>query len=180
MWILSLIHLIVAAALALTSPQSSSLAVSPVTQHILFLPVLAADAEPTPTATPVPKARFTLPLNPPYLITDRFGLWRPEGLHTGIDLAVYSRAVIRASCSGTVQAVGWDGGFGIRTLIDCGEGWHTLYAHHSETFTQPGEWVEQGQPIGLTGLTGHTTGEHLHFEIHKNGVPVNPATYLLF
>ena len=69
-------------------------------------------------------------------------------------------------------------GYGYHLEIDHGNGTTTLYAHTSEILVQPGEKVFKGQPIALVGSTGDSTGAHLHFEIHKNGVAVNPLEYV--
>ena len=55
----------------------------------------------------------------------------------------------------------------------------TYYAHASELLVSPGEYVEEGQMIAKIGLTGYTTGPHLHFEVRLNGVPVNPYPYIV-
>ena len=63
-------------------------------------------------------------------------------------------------------------------MIDHGNGFETLYAHLDPLAVSQGQRVEQGQVIGYVGLTGHTTGYHLHFEVHLNGQVVNPLDYL--
>jgi murein DD-endopeptidase MepM/ murein hydrolase activator NlpD len=70
--------------------------------------------------------------------------------------------------------------YGYHVVIDCGDGWTTLYAHMSQISVSPGQRVSAGATIGTTGLTGFTTGHHLHFEIRINGRYVNPALYLNF
>ena len=70
--------------------------------------------------------------------------------------------------------------YGYHVIVDCGDGWSTLYAHMSEIRVNPGQKVSAGAVLGISGVTGFTTGEHLHFEIRKNNVPVDPAAYLPF
>lgn len=98
--------------------------------------------------------------------------------HGGIDIAAPMGARIVASASGTVTASGWNGGFGNMIIIDHGDGYRTLYAHNSQNHVTVGQHVTQGQVIGLVGSTGNSTGPHLHFEIHRNGVRVDPLIYV--
>ena len=99
-------------------------------------------------------------------------------LHAGIDFAAGYGSTIRAADSGTVIYSGWYGGYGKTVIISHGKGITTLYAHASELYVQEGESVKRGQPISAIGSTGFSTGPHLHFEVRKNGTPVNPANYL--
>lgn len=90
---------------------------------------------------------------------------------------------IRASADGVVIRVetGWNGGYGNNIMIDHGCGWQTLYAHLSAIEVAAGESVTAGEEIGIMGSTGRTIPVgfvHLHFEIHKDGHPLNPLDYL--
>jgi len=113
-------------------------------------------------------------------LTQTFGRTSFERWHTGIDLDWGSGTTIYASASGRVVSVarGWGGGYGNHIVIDHGDGFQTLYGHLSSFATSSGQWVNQGQVIGIMGSTGWSTGVHLHFEIRKNGTPVNPLNYL--
>jgi murein DD-endopeptidase MepM/ murein hydrolase activator NlpD len=85
---------------------------------------------------------------------------------------------IYASAPGTVIFAGpleIKGGF---TVIDHGWGIYSGYAHQSEFFVKPGDWVEAGQLIGIIGNTGRSIGPHLHWEIWVNGVPVDPLDWV--
>ncbi len=99
-------------------------------------------------------------------------------LHTGMDFAAGYGGTIRAADSGTVLYSGWYGGYGKTVIINHGKGITTLYGHSSKLYVKAGESVKRGQAIAAIGSTGLSTGPHLHFEVRKNGTPVNPANYL--
>ncbi|QFG02602.1 peptidoglycan DD-metalloendopeptidase family protein [Tepidiforma bonchosmolovskayae] len=117
-------------------------------------------------------------------ISDPFGTPRGgSSYHTGIDLDLYGfgPSPLFAVCDGVVSRTEYlTYSYGYYVVIDCGGGWTTLYAHMSQIDVVPGQAVSAGQTIGLTGLTGFTTGHHLHFEIRYNGGFVDPALYLNF
>lgn len=98
--------------------------------------------------------------------------------HTGIDLGGAVGTAIYAYKSGTVTFAGWGSGYGLHIKIDHGNGMTTYYAHCSELFASVGQQVTEGQMIAKIGMTGYTTGPHLHFEVRLNGVPVNPYPYI--
>ena len=116
-------------------------------------------------------------------ISSPFG-WRSHPLlgrrrlHTGIDFAAGYGSTIRAADSGTVIYSGWYGGYGKTVIINHGKGITTLYGHSSKLYVEAGQSVKRGQAISAVGSTGLSTGPHLHFEVRKNGTPVNPANYL--
>lgn len=99
-------------------------------------------------------------------------------MHAGMDFAASYGSTIRAADSGTVIFAGWYGGYGNAVIINHGKGITTLYAHSSKLYVSEGESVKRGQAIAAIGSTGLSTGPHLHFEVRKNGTPVNPANYL--
>ncbi|MEH2306531.1 murein hydrolase activator EnvC family protein [Nostoc sp.] len=98
--------------------------------------------------------------------------------HAGLDFAASYGSKIRAADSGRVIFAGWYGGYGRAVIIDHGNGITTLYGHTSELYVSEGQAVERGQAIGAVGSTGFSTGPHLHFEVRRNGTPVDPANYL--
>ncbi len=98
--------------------------------------------------------------------------------HAGIDFGASHGTTIRAADSGRVILAGWSGGYGRTVIIDHGGGLSTLYAHCSQLFVSNGQSVSQGQAIAAVGSTGLSTGPHLHFEVRRNGEPVNPMGFL--
>lgn len=113
-------------------------------------------------------------------ISCRFG-WRPEfgDFHTGTDIAGHAGDPIYAYKSGTVIFAGWGGSYGNLVKIDHGNGFQTWYAHNSKILVSVGQTVSQGQTISLMGMTGFATGNHLHFEVRLNGVPVDSYNYIV-
>lgn len=110
-------------------------------------------------------------------ITSRFGSrWGEQ--HTGLDIAVPRGTAVKAADSGVVSFSGWNGGYGYCVIINHGNGYQTLYGHNSKLKVKVGQQVSKGQTIASSGSTGRSTGPHVHFEVRKNGVPVNPQKYL--
>lgn len=111
-------------------------------------------------------------------ITSRFG-WRSRGWHSGVDIANDFGTVIYAAESGTVVQADYDGGgYGNLVRIDHGEGAMTYYAHCDEIFVSVGDFVERGQAVATIGMTGTTTGPHVHFEVRFDGEAYDPLDYL--
>ena len=98
--------------------------------------------------------------------------------HKGVDIAAPAGTQIYAAKGGTVVTSTYSPSYGYYIVIDHGNGLKTLYAHASKLLVKVGETVAQGQNIALVGCTGIATGNHLHFEVHVNGVQVNPAPYI--
>jgi murein DD-endopeptidase MepM/ murein hydrolase activator NlpD len=102
-----------------------------------------------------------------------YGYW---SCHKGEDIAAPMGSPIMAARSGTVISAGWNnGGYGILTIIDHGDGTTSLYAHQNSTAVYSGQYVSGGQVIGYVGSTGDSTGPHLHFEILVGGVAYLPS-----
>jgi murein DD-endopeptidase MepM/ murein hydrolase activator NlpD len=136
------------------------------------------------TAAPSSGKFSNFPLSTWRSVSDAFGTPRGGGTyHTGIDLDLYGYSFMPlfSVCDGVVSKTEYlTYSYGYHVVIDCGDGWTTLYAHMSQISVSPGQRVSAGATIGTTGLTGFTTGHHLHFEIRINGRYVNPALYLNF
>ncbi len=110
-------------------------------------------------------------------LSSRFGT-RWGRMHEGIDLAAPIGTAVKAADGGTVIWVGTRGNYGKMIQIDHGGGFVTYYGHLSKYSVKKGDKVYKGQKIASVGNTGRSTGPHLHFEILKNGNPVNPLKYV--
>jgi murein DD-endopeptidase MepM/ murein hydrolase activator NlpD len=114
-------------------------------------------------------------------VTARFGEWRGNHRHAGIDIGLLTTLRLRAVAAGVVQKAGYAPGYegyGNIVVVDLPGPYTALYAHLSNVGVEPGQRVRKGQRLGLAGCTGHCSGTHLHFEIMKRGVPVNPLRFL--
>jgi murein DD-endopeptidase MepM/ murein hydrolase activator NlpD len=109
-------------------------------------------------------------------LSSPFG-YRWGTLHPGDDLAGPYGSPILAATDGCITAAGWDGGYGNRILIHDWDGTDTLYGHMS-SFVRTSGCVKAGTVIGREGSTGFSTGPHLHFEVHVNGVPIDPLPFM--
>ncbi len=105
-------------------------------------------------------------------------IYKIAKMHTGLDFTADIGTEIYATGDGIVEAVDSKlSGYGHHVVIQHGFGYETLYAHMSRVAVRPGEKVKRGQVIGYVGNTGTSTGPHLHYEVIKNGVKVDPAFY---
>jgi murein DD-endopeptidase MepM/ murein hydrolase activator NlpD len=102
-----------------------------------------------------------------------------EKMHEGIDIAAGIGTPIRAPASGTVVFAGKKSGYGQIVMVDHGYGLETWYGHTSRILVRPGQKIKRGQPLALVGNSGRSTGSHLHYEVHVNGIPVDPINYIL-
>lgn len=99
--------------------------------------------------------------------------------HEGMDIRAESGRPILAAANGRVSFRGWKEGFGNTVEVQHGFGYRTLYAHASKLLVREGQMVRRGTVIAEVGCTGLCTASHLHYEVHVNGVPVNPKNYIL-
>jgi murein DD-endopeptidase MepM/ murein hydrolase activator NlpD len=99
--------------------------------------------------------------------------------HQGVDIATRTGTPIVAPADGTVTFVGSKGSLGKTIIIDHGYGMVTRYGHLKKYLVKAGTRVKRGDKIGLVGNTGRSTAPHLHYEVHLNGIPVNPSKYIL-
>ena len=127
-------------------------------------------AGPPPLPAPDQLGALHYPLAVPALGLDpwgwRFsesrGRWR---MHTGLDLMAPRGTPVLAALSGRVHLVQWTDGYGLTLVIDHGDGRRTLYAHLDAVGVRPGQSVTAGEPVAVVGMTGRTSGPHLHFEL---------------
>jgi len=105
-------------------------------------------------------------------------IYRTRKMHKGIDFTAPKGTKIYATGDGVIKKVEYARwGYGTHVIINHGYGYTTLYGHMSRINVRPGQKVTRGQLIGLVGSTGKSTGAHLHYEVAKNGVEVNPVGY---
>lgn len=117
------------------------------------------------------------------IITSGYGwrihpIFRRRNFHEGIDIVSFWGTPVYATADGFVIFTGWKSGYGKTIEISHGRGISTLYSHLSSIKVNSGTYVKKGQLIGLVGSTGTSIGPHLHYEVRRNGVAVNPMPYL--
>lgn len=109
-------------------------------------------------------------------LTSGYGVRRGR-THEGIDVAAPMGSVIRAVSHGRVVFNGTMIGYGKTIVLYHGEGTASVYAHNQVNLVKKEAWVRAGDPIARVGRSGKSRGVHIHFEIRKNGKPVNPLSY---
>ena len=102
---------------------------------------------------------------------------RTSKKHNGVDFAGKPDSPIFVTADGVVRHAGWVPSFGQAILVDHGFGYSTLYAHTTGSTVKPGDVVKRGAKIATMGSSGRSTGTHLHYEVWKDGQPVNPRNY---
>ena len=132
--------------------------------------------------------KFDAPAPGPLHVTSPYGprihpvTGKMQSLHAGIDYAQAPGKPQYATAPGTVLYTKYEGTGGNTVCINHGEfagaAWKTCHRHLSAFLVKPGQQVQKGTPIGLTGATGRVTGAHIHYEIHQNGKPINPAPFM--
>ena len=130
-----------------------------------------APVDPMPSIWPVaaPGRTISSPFGP-----------RNGGFHKGIDIAAPKGTTVTATAPGRVVYAGrdWGSGYGRIVKIDHGNGYETWYAHLKRAKVRRGKRVERGQRIGTVGESGRADGPHVHYEVRKEGQPVNPRSYM--
>lgn len=101
-----------------------------------------------------------------------------DDFHTGIDISTNPGDPVRATADGIVSFSGWNGGSGNLVVLEHGHGFSTFYAHNRALAVKVGQKVKKGDVIGYVGSTGYSTGPHVHYEIWKEGKPVDPIGYV--
>ncbi len=169
-------------------------------------PMAHSGAMPKPAETPEPDVvhmNYTGPALPDNTTMDRYALgleetamplevmrltsgfgWRDDPLgggnkfHNGLDLVAAKGTTVRAFAAGTVDFIGESDAYGQYLQIRHANGVTSFYAHCSKLLVHKGDKVELGQKVAESGATGNVTGPHLHFELRKDGVRLNPAYYV--
>jgi murein DD-endopeptidase MepM/ murein hydrolase activator NlpD len=115
------------------------------------------------------------------IVTSHFGEWRGGRRHDGIDIGMLRSLRVHAVTAGVVRRAGYEGGYegyGKIIVLDLPGPYKALYAHLSSVGVRVGEHVGKGEWIGQAGCTGSCSGTHLHFEVQREGVPINPMPFL--
>ena len=126
---------------------------------------------------------FAMPVKDSFRWTSGFGYRNdPKGagtrMHEGTDMAGAYGTPIYATAEGTVTFAGWHSGYGRHVKVRHANGIETTYSHMSQIRVEVGQRVSRGDRIGDMGNSGRSTGTHLHYEVHLNGTPVNPMTFI--
>ena len=125
----------------------------------------------------VQKIPFAHPLNETFQYTSGFGpRWGTR--HYGTDMSAKHGSAILATADCVINFAGWEKGYGKLIKIKHDFGYETRYAHLSKISVSVGQKISQGDRIGKMGNTGRSTGTHLHYEIRRNGKPINPMKYI--
>ena len=110
---------------------------------------------------------------------ERIDPFNGEGaFHSGVDISASVGSPVIAPADGLVTFADFQGGYGRAVTVDHGHGITTRYGHLSSFAVTAGQYIQRGDTIGYVGLSGRSTGPHLHYEVRINGVPVNPYKYL--
>lgn len=139
-------------------------------------PIVVPEPGSAAGGTAGPSAPHRWPLDEPGFVTR--GTLRSEAdePHSGLDIAVPAGTPIRSAGGGIVRRAGEDPEYGLFVLVAHPEGYESMYGHASRLLVQPGDSVQAGEVIALSGSTGRSTAPHLHFEILREGRAVDPRT----
>ena len=100
------------------------------------------------------------------------------GQHTGIDFAAKESTEVKVTADGKVRFVGWDDVYGNLVVVDHQNGYVTYYGHNSKTLVDSADFVKRGEVIALSGNSGRSSAPHLHYEIRKDDIPIDPKDFL--
>lgn len=136
---------------------------------------LPPQVERPPESTPA-KLTFIDPIPSSDIMTSYFGDQRN---HEGLDINAEKGDKIVAIAHGKVKRAGWNGRYGRMVEVVHPAGFSSIYAHLSKITVEKGQKVDKGQQVGLAGNSGHSTGAHLHFELKRMDMPINPRRYII-
>jgi LysM repeat protein len=109
------------------------------------------------------------------VVLSHFGAARRAHRHAGLDIRGFRGQEIVAARAGRVRFSGVQRGYGKVVILDHGDGMQTLYAHAHDLVVREGDRVERGQTIATVGRSGNASTDHLHFEVRRDGVPIDPS-----
>jgi murein DD-endopeptidase MepM/ murein hydrolase activator NlpD len=155
------------------SPATAQESRAPTVSARIAVPIVAAPASITARTG---RRRFAWPISG--TLTSGFGRRGFWSWHAGVDIVARRGTPIRAAAPGTVRLSAWQSSYGRVIRIAHARGFSTVYAHNSRNFVKVGDRVERGTIIGAVGHTGRASGDHLHFEVRRDGVPRNPLSFL--
>lgn len=126
-----------------------------------------------------------LPIKEQFRVSSRYGIRKDpmtgkRTMHSGVDLAAQYASVVYSTGSGVVIFSGSKGGYGKTIIVRHKYGFETYYAHLTYLYANAGDRVERGNAIGFVGSTGRSTGNHLHYEIRKQGRAINPDGFMQY
>jgi murein DD-endopeptidase MepM/ murein hydrolase activator NlpD len=149
-------------------------------RDILLPPLSEEDATARRVTEEEESSRFVWPVVEQGFVTRTFGdtASAPGEEHVGIDIAVPAGSYVRTTRGGTVEETGDDSAYGLYVKVSHDDEISSLYAHNSWLFVSAGDSVEIGEVIALSGNSGRSTAPHLHVEIEREGLPVDPLEYL--
>jgi murein DD-endopeptidase MepM/ murein hydrolase activator NlpD len=124
------------------------------------------------------------PIKNMYNVTSGFGMrfhpiLKTLRMHTGVDITAPKGTPVYATADGVITSKQAQSGYGTSIIVNHGYSYETLYAHLSKKLVKPGQKVKRGELIGYVGNTGLSVGSHLHYEVWRNGIPVNPVYFFI-
>ena len=169
---------------SVSEPEKSPAPVSPAPKPAEIAQSVVSEPEPELEALPETAPKYIFPLeNTDAAVTDTFG-WREHpvtgtvSFHSGVDLEASGGSNVLAVADGTVLMAEYNEAYGYFVQLEHEDGVQTFYAHLQELLVNPGEAVQQGQIIALSGSSGWVTGAHLHLGVYVDGEAVDPLSAL--
>jgi murein DD-endopeptidase MepM/ murein hydrolase activator NlpD len=147
----------------------------------LVVLLVSLAAAPSASARVDDTARLQMAWPADGIVTSHFGEWRGGRRHDGIDIGMLRSLRVHAVTAGVVRRTGYESGYegyGKIIVLDLPGPYKALYAHLSSVAVRVGEHVSKGEWIGQAGCTGSCSGTHLHFEVQRQGVSINPVPFL--
>jgi len=161
--------------MAATMPSSRSAATLAVL--LLALSALAGCASSRPEPAAGVPSGWPLPRDLG-VVSSSFGAPRGRSTHQGVDFRAPRGTKVVATADGVVSFAGRTGDYGRMVVIDHGNGWETRYAHLHRIKVEKGDRVRRGRELGTVGHSGNASGAHLHYEVHRQGIAIDPRPTL--